>query len=108
MKVQRLRRTVDEKVTNQESDVDINQADQAERRQSSSAMDHVGRLLKISEVMDEVGISRAQIYRLMNDDACPFPHPIKIGSASRWSHVEIIAWKKMMTAVRDDHVQQCK
>ena len=63
--------------------------------------DPVGRLLKISEVMNEVGLSRAQIYRLMRDRKNPFPAPIKIGSASRWSTSEIIGWKQKALDNRD-------
>ena len=64
-------------------------------------IDPVGRLLKIGAVCSEVGLSRAMIYRLMTDKRNPFPKPVKFGSASRWSLVEIIEWKKRALAKRD-------
>ena len=63
--------------------------------------DPVGRLLKISEVCNEVGLSRASIYRLMTARHRPFPKPLKIGFASRWALVEINAWKAATLADRD-------
>ena len=63
--------------------------------------DPVGRLLRIADVCTETGISRAMIYRLMTDARNPFPKPIKIGNASRWSLVEIIEWKTKALAERD-------
>ncbi len=63
--------------------------------------DPVGRLLKISDVCSEIGLSRAMIYRLIANAKNPFPKPIKIGNASRWSLVEIIEWKKKALAERD-------
>ena len=62
--------------------------------------DPVGRLLKISDVCLEVGLSRAMVYRLTNDAEHPFPKPIKIGNASRWSLIEIIEWKKRALSKR--------
>ncbi len=63
--------------------------------------DPVGRLLKIADVCSETGLSRAMIYRLMAETQNPFPKPIKIGKASRWSLVEIIEWKMKALAERD-------
>ena len=62
--------------------------------------DPVGRLLKISDVCLEVGLSRAMVYRLITDAKNPFPKPIKIGNASRWSLIEIIEWKKRALSKR--------
>lgn len=70
-------------------------------RKSEIGADPVGRLLKISEVCSEVGLSRAMIYRLISTPENPFPKPIKFGNASRWSLVEIIEWKKRALAERD-------
>ena len=61
---------------------------------SISTADPLGRFLKIGEVSVEIGLSRAQIYRLMKDPKHPFPPPIKIGSASRWAFAEIESWKQ--------------
>ena len=63
--------------------------------------DPVGRMLRIGAVCSEIGLSRAMIYRLMTDARNPFPKPIKVGKASRWSLVEIIEWKKKALAERD-------
>ena len=63
--------------------------------------DPVGPLLKISDVCLETGLSRAMIYRLIKDALNPFPKPIKIGNASRWSLIEVIEWKKKALAERD-------
>lgn len=63
--------------------------------------DPVGRMLRIGAVCSEIGLSRAMIYRLMTDTRNPFPKPIKVGNASRWSLVEIIEWKKKALAERD-------
>ncbi len=63
--------------------------------------DPVGRLLKIGAVCAETGLSRATIYRLMAETRNPFPKPLKIGTSSRWSFVEIIEWKMRALAERD-------
>ncbi len=68
---------------------------------SDVSADPVGRLLKISDVCFEIGLSRAMIYRLINNEQNPFPKPIKIGNASRWSLIEIIEWKIKALAERD-------
>lgn len=66
--------------------------------------DPVGQLMTIRDVVAEVRLSRAMIYRSMNDRANPFPKPIKFGNASRWSSIEIVAWKKRAIARRDNIV----
>lgn len=40
------------------------------------------------------------VYRLITDAKNPFPKPIKIGNASRWSLIEIIEWKKRALSKR--------
>jgi len=72
----------------------------ASAKEAERAPDAVGRLLRIGEVMCEVALSRAQIYRLIKDPDKPFPEPIKIGCASRWSSSEIAAWKQSLLASR--------
>lgn len=66
--------------------------------------DPVGQLMTIGDVVAEVRLSRAMIYRCMKDRANPFPKPIKFGTASRWSCNEILAWKKRAIAERDNTV----
>ena len=72
------------------------------RQRSEPAPDPVGRLMTIKDVMDEVKISRAMVYRCMQDRDNPFPKPIKIGNASRWAFAEIVAWKQRALAMRDE------
>lgn len=74
---------------------------QVERDNVNMIEDPVGRLLTIKEVCDEIGLSRAMVYRLVGYFENPLPKPIKIGNASRWSLVEIIEWKKKALAERD-------
>jgi predicted DNA-binding transcriptional regulator AlpA len=70
-------------------------------RTFATSEDPVGPLLKISDVCAEIGLSRAMIYRLIQNASNPFPKPIKFGNASRWSLIEIIEWKKKALAARD-------
>ena len=49
------------------------------------------RLLRRRDVERITGMSRASIYRLMQDG--DFPRPVKIGStAVRWKQSDIVAW----------------
>ena len=49
------------------------------------------RLLKVKEVMDRVGLSRSQIYRLM--DVGEFPLQISVGGrGASWVASEIEEW----------------
>ena len=49
------------------------------------------RLLRRREVEDMTGLSRASIYRLMQQGV--FPRPVKVGStAVRWKESDIAAW----------------
>jgi predicted DNA-binding transcriptional regulator AlpA len=56
------------------------------------------RFLRIAEVVDTVGLSRSEIYRLINRDS--FPPPIKIELRARrnapalWVAREVQAWMK--------------
>lgn len=53
------------------------------------------RLIKLTEVMDIVGICRSQVYSLIAKEY--FPAPIRLSAGptnrcSRWSYLEIIQW----------------
>lgn len=48
------------------------------------------RFLKIGEVLDLVGFSRAKVYRLVK--AGDFPSQRKIGHSSRWLSSEVLEW----------------
>lgn len=51
------------------------------------------RLLRLKEVTELTGLSKAYIYRLMK--AGRFPQQFKPGGyASRWSESEIVAWRE--------------
>lgn len=64
----------------------------------NSQGDPVGRLLKIEDVCELLGLSRTTVYRCIKDRAAPFPRPLKIGKCSRWSEGQIIEWKKALIA----------
>lgn len=48
------------------------------------------RLLKLTEVKEQVGFGTTAIYQRVK--AGTFPAPIKIGYASRWLESEVQAW----------------
>jgi prophage regulatory protein len=48
--------------------------------------------LRIDEVCARVGLSKSSLYRSMNHRQNPFPRPIKLGRASRWSERQIREW----------------
>lgn len=51
------------------------------------------RLLRLSQVIDIVGIGKTMIYRLVRENK--FPQPFKPGGyASRWSEAEVQAWRE--------------
>lgn len=45
------------------------------------------RMLKIAAVCDKTGCSKSKIYSLIKEDQ--FPHPVRIGGASRWIEHEV-------------------
>ncbi|WP_103728902.1 AlpA family transcriptional regulator [Novosphingobium sp. HII-3] len=51
------------------------------------------RLLRMTEVIEMTGLSKAMIYRLISQQR--FPQQYKPGGwSSRWSEAEIIAWRE--------------
>lgn len=48
------------------------------------------RLIKIEEVIDQVGMGKTKIYDMIQFEE--FPAPIKLGRYSRWSQLEIQDW----------------
>jgi prophage regulatory protein len=51
----------------------------------------IERILRISEVRARIGLSKSQIYLLINNEN--FPPPIKLGArASGWLESEVINW----------------
>lgn len=47
-------------------------------------------LIKLPEVIRQVGFSKSTIYELIASDA--FPAPTKLGRYSRWSQKEVQEW----------------
>lgn len=57
------------------------------------------RVLRLKEVLDKVGVSRATAYRLMKD--AHFPVPITLGGNSvGWIEAEVDAWIEARMAAR--------
>lgn len=48
------------------------------------------KLLSIHDVVRDVSLSRAQVYKLLAEGA--FPQPVAVGRSSRWRSDEIEAW----------------
>lgn len=56
-------------------------------------------LLNLAGVKALCGFSSSWIYQAIAENR--FPHPIKIGQASRWSRNEVHAWVQNQIAERD-------
>lgn len=48
------------------------------------------RLIKIEDVMQQVGIRRTKLYDMIQLEE--FPAPVKLGRYSRWSQIEVQDW----------------
>lgn len=48
------------------------------------------RLIKIEEVMQQIGMGRTKLYDMIQLEE--FPAPIKLGRYSRWSLLEVQDW----------------
>lgn len=48
------------------------------------------RLIKLEDVMHQVGIGKTKIYDMIQFEE--FPAPVKLGRYSRWSQIEIQEW----------------
>lgn len=53
-------------------------------------MSSIDVLIKLPEVCRQVGFEKSAIYAMIA--AGEFPAPIKLGSASRWSQLEVQEW----------------
>ncbi|EKM93556.1 MULTISPECIES: helix-turn-helix transcriptional regulator [Pseudomonadaceae] len=58
------------------------------------------RLIKIEEVISQVGMGRTKIYGMLQFEE--FPEPIKLGRYSRWSQLEIQEWIEEQKGKRAD------
>lgn len=56
------------------------------------------RLIKIEEVLAQVGMSRSKLYDLVQLEE--FPAQIKLGRYSRWSQREVQVWIEQQKAAR--------
>lgn len=48
------------------------------------------RLIKLEEVISQVGMGKTKIYDMLQFEE--FPPPVKLGRYSRWSQIEIQEW----------------
>lgn len=48
------------------------------------------RLIKIEEVMLQIGMGRTKLYDMIQLEE--FPSPVKLGRYSRWSQIEVQDW----------------
>lgn len=48
------------------------------------------KMLRLSEVLERVGLSRSMVYRMMSENR--FPSMVKICNASRWPEQSIEDW----------------
>jgi prophage regulatory protein len=60
------------------------------------------RLLRMQDLLDITGLSRATVYRAVC--AGSFPKPIKIGGASRWPASELAAYIEARKSARAEDV----
>jgi len=57
------------------------------------------RLLRLSQVLEIAGLSKAMVYRLVREGK--FPKPCKPGgTATRWVESEVRAWRERVEAAR--------
>jgi len=56
------------------------------------------RLIKLEDVVSQVGMGKTKIYNLIQ--LGEFPAPIKLGYASRWSQIEVQDWVEQQKAKR--------
>lgn len=63
------------------------------------------RLIRLPEVMDRVGLSKATVYaRIERGD---FPAPVRLGASSRWVESEIDAWVEKQIEIRNSAARFC-
>jgi predicted DNA-binding transcriptional regulator AlpA len=76
-------------------------------------IDATARAINIKQVCARINVSRGFVYKLMakgekdkekgdqDEDAVPFPRPIKVGATALWLVTEIDAWLDARIAERD-------
>ena len=66
-------------------------APDASRRVQPASLAQYERLLRLRDVLDIVGLSRAHVYNLIKQGL--FPSPIALGSnCARWVQSDVLAW----------------
>ena len=56
------------------------------------------KMLRLSEVIEKLGIGRTNLYKLINHGS--FPKPVKFDSRSRWPEHEVEEWLSERMAQR--------
>ena len=56
------------------------------------------RLIKIEDVLEQVGCGRSKLYDMIQLEE--FPAPVKLGRYSRWSQIEVQGWIEQMKRKR--------
>ncbi len=73
-----------------------------------SNFDPSTRLIRITDVVDLVGLARPTIYKLMSQPESGFPHAVKLtnsnarGAPVAWVLSEVLAWTRARIAARDE------
>lgn len=57
------------------------------------------RLIRLPEVIGQVGLSERTLYRYVASGT--FPKPVKVGALSMWIGTEVEAWVEQRIAERD-------
>lgn len=52
------------------------------------------RNIRLPRVLEIAGLGKTQLYQLMRDDQ--FPQSRKLGNATVWSEVEVLAWQNRL------------
>lgn len=63
------------------------------------------RFIKLSRVLDRVGVGKTKFYEMVNNGE--FPKPVKHSAGQRWVESEVVAWQQARMAEREgEHGQQ--
>ena len=66
--------------------------------------DQIDRLLTVKEVLDMVALGKTKLYDMIQLEE--FPEPIKLGSLSRWSLLEVQEWIAQQKTVKMSYFKQ--
>ncbi|MER2097795.1 MAG: AlpA family phage regulatory protein [Pseudomonas qingdaonensis] len=74
---------------------------------TGAGIDPAGRLIRMKEVIELVGLARPTIYKLMSQSESKFPQPVKLtdstarGAPVAWVLSEVQAWTRSRIQARD-------